>query len=448
MKKSIVRIMSLILALVVVMGLVACGEKQPASADQGGNTENVSKDASKDASKDVEKQEVTLKLWHIWAAESESNRAPFLKVLNDFQNEYPNIKLEIDETESQTYMTKIKTTAAANELPDVFYYQSGGLLKNFVDAGKVLCLDDYLKDGTMDRIIPGTLVNMTYDGKVYGLPYTLACAVFYANEEMFNENNIKIPETYDELVEAVKAFRAKGITPMTVGAKDLWPTTQYFDILAIRTAGYQACYDAIHKTGSFEDPGIIEAARKFQELAKLGAFNDGALGLTRDESEVPFYEGQVPMYVSGNWTSGNIQKEGTKVKDKVVALKFPLVEGGKGDINDFTGGAADSFSVSSQTEHPDEAVQTLIYVCENHSREAFLVGAGMPTWNFEFDESKIDPLILQSVKNTQDAKTFTLWWNSALDSRDSDIYHNELQKLLALQSTPEEFCRNMQKMNE
>jgi len=72
----------------------------------------------------------------------------------------------------------------------------------------------------------------------------------------------------------------------------------------------------------------------------------------------------------------------------------------------------------------------------------------MPTWNFEFDESKIDPLILQSVKNTQDAKTFTLWWNSALDSRDSDIYHNELQKLLALQSTPEEFCRNMQKMNE
>jgi raffinose/stachyose/melibiose transport system substrate-binding protein len=446
MRKTFAKVLSLLIAAALLISLAACGGNTGSQAGTNDQSVKTEETTAQEATPEV--KEVTLKLWHVWAAESESNRKPFLKVLDDFQAANPNIKLETDETEAQTYLTKIRTTAAANELPDVFYYQAGGLLKNFVDSGKVLCLDDYLKDGTMDRIIPGTLVNMTFDGKVYGLPYTLATAVFFVNKEMFDQNGIKIPETYNELVTAVKAFRAKGITPMTVGAKDLWPTTQYFDLLALRDAGYQACMDALTKKGTYEEPGIIDAAAKLQELVKLKAFNDGALGLTRDESEVPFYEGKIPMYVNGNWTCANIQKEDSKIKGKVLALKFPIIEGGKGDINDFTGGAAEGFYVSSATPYKEEAVKAVKYITENHSKEAFLVGAGMPTWKFDFDESQVDPLILQVVKNTKDAKTFTLWWNTLLESKDSEAYHNELQKLFALDITPEEFAKNMQKMNQ
>lgn len=435
MKKSFVRSMCLLMAILPVIGLAACSSTGQVLMQSDSKTPK-------------ENKQVTIKLWQIWAADSESNRKPFLKVLNDFKSVYPNIKLEIDETETQTYMTKLRTTAAANELPDVFYYQGGGLLKNFVDAGKVLCLDDYLKDGTMDRIIPGTLVNMTFGEKVYGLPYTLACAVFFVNREMFENNNIKIPETYDELISAIKAFRGRGITPMTVGAKDLWPIAQYFDIMALRDAGYEACRNALTKKGSFENPGILDAARKFQGLVKLQAFNEGALALSRDESEVLFYEGKIPMYVNGNWTCSNIQKASSKVKDKVIALKFPTIAGGKGDVNDFTGGAADTFCVSSSTEYKEESVATLKYICENHSREAFFAGAGLPTWKLDFDEAKIDPLVLQVIKNTNDAKTYTLWWNSELESKDSVNYVNELSKLFALKVTPEEFCKNLQEMNK
>ena len=98
---------------------------------------------------------VTLKLWHVWAADSESNRKPFLKVLDDFQKENPDIKLDIDETEAKAYDTKIKTAAAGDELPDVFYSQAGGSIKGYVDAGKILPIDDYLNDGTKDRLLPG-----------------------------------------------------------------------------------------------------------------------------------------------------------------------------------------------------------------------------------------------------------------------------------------------------
>lgn len=425
MNKVVKKIATLSMSLLLLISMAGCGSSS--SGDDSGK--------------------VTLKLWHIWASDSESNRKPFLKVLDDFQKANPNIKLDIDETESKAYDTKIKTAAAGNELPDVFYSQAGGYLKSFVDAGKVLPLDDYLKDGTKDKLLPGVLTNLTFNGKIYGLPYTQATAVFFVNKEMFQQNGIKIPENFSELLAAVKAFRAKGITPMTVGAKDEWPTTQYFDIMAVRDAGAKACQDALNKKASYEDPGIIDAAAKFQELVKAKAFNDGALGLTRDESEMPFYEGKIPMYVNGSWTAGNIQKADSKIKGKILALKFPVIEGGKGDINDFTGGAAEGFYVSAKTKHKAEAVKLLKYITENHSREAYLAGAGIPTWKMNVDESKIDPVTKQIVANLKEAKTTTLWFNSLLQSKDSDTYQKELTQLFSLKVTPQQFAKDMQKMN-
>lgn len=430
MKNILKKIATISMSLLLVTSAVGCG----ASSSGSGKSADGSK-------------QVTLKLWHVWAADSESNRKPFLKVLEDFQKENPDIKLEIDETEAKAYDTKIKTAAAGDELPDVFYSQAGGSIKGYVSAGKILPIDDYLNDGTKDRLLSGVLSNMTFDGKVYGLPYTQATAVFFVNKELFDQNGIKIPETYNELVTAVKAFRAKGITPMTVGAKDEWPTTQYFDIMTIRAAGAKVVNDALNKKGSYEDPGIIDAAAKFQELVKLQAFNDGALGVTRDESEMAFYDGKVPMYVNGSWTVGNIQKDGSKIKDKILALRFPLIEGGKGDINDFTGGAAEGFFVGANTKYKEESVKLLKFITEHHSKEAYLVGAGIPTWKMDVDESKLDPLNLQIAKNLKEAKTTTQWFNSLLLTKDADDYQKELTQLFSLQVTPEQFAKDLQKMN-
>ena len=64
---------------------------------------------------------VTLKLWHIWAADSESNKKPFEKALSDWNNLNPDIKIEAEATENETYKTRIRTAIAVNEAPDLFY---------------------------------------------------------------------------------------------------------------------------------------------------------------------------------------------------------------------------------------------------------------------------------------------------------------------------------------
>jgi raffinose/stachyose/melibiose transport system substrate-binding protein len=388
---------------------------------------------SANSKKETKRETVTLTLWTIWSSDSESNKAPFMKTLADFKKKYPNIKIELDQTEAAAYPTKIKTAIAANEAPDVFYYSSGGLLKSFVDAGKILPLDEYLTPEIRERILDGALDNMTFDRKVYGLPYTLACSVLYCNEELFANNNIKIPETWTELMTAVRKFSKVGITPMAVGGKDRWPTNMYGDLIMLRAAGYKECHAAFYreKGGSFTTEGMRLAARRFKELIDAGAFSKDAVALSRDESEVPFYAGKIPMYVSGNWTAGNCQSPISKVRGKIIAVRFPTIEGGKGNINDFMGGAAEEFCVSARTKHPKEAFILCQYLAENHSRNAYLASAGMPTWKMNVDGSKIDPLMKSIITMTKDAPHFLLWANTALNGTDAELFMDTTQEFLA-----------------
>jgi raffinose/stachyose/melibiose transport system substrate-binding protein len=389
---------------------------------------------------------VTLTLWHIYASDTETMKPAFEKVVAEYQASHPEIKLVLDATENEAYKTKIRAAVSANEAADVFLYWSGGRLKGFVDAGAVLPLDDYLDADTKSRILPGTTGNMTFNGKLYALPFTLAVGTFFVNQELFDQNGLTVPATWDELVNVCQAFLAKGITPFTVGARDVWPIAMYFDLMTLHQAGYQATNAALTKTGPFNIPDVVEAARKLQQLVDMGAFGNGAMGLSRDESEVPFYEGKVPMYVNGSWTIGNVNGKDSKVRGKVKIYPFPAL-GPNGGTRDLTGGAADNFAVNAKTKHPKEAVELLTYLTENFTAELYQSGGGLPTWQVTADESRVDPLTRELVDLLKNVDTYTLWWDVMLEGKDAQLYLENLSSLFAKQITPEQFAEIMQGIN-
>lgn len=189
-------------------------------------------------------EEVTLTVGSIWSAESESNREPVLKTLAEFEEAYPWIHLEV----ANAWRDKGETLALSDSLPDVFCWNAGGILQTLVDSGDVMALNDFIDEETMARIEGGTLTDMTFDSKIFQLPYTKACSLLYCNTELFDQYNVKIPETWDELLTAVEAFRAAGVTPMAVGSKDQWPPNMYVDIITLRYVGDAACRAAYCKT--------------------------------------------------------------------------------------------------------------------------------------------------------------------------------------------------------
>ena len=395
---------------------------------------------------------VVLKVASIWSAESETNRAPMLKTVEEFNKQYEGkIQLDVQYYEANEWKDLGETLALSDSLPDVFYWNAGGVLKGLVDSGDILDLTPYLTDEIKDRLIGGALANMTFDDKVYQLPYTNACSCLYCNTKMFEENGVKVPETWDELVEAVKAFKAKGITPMALGGGDKWPTNMYTDIIALRFVGDEACRACYYKTegATFKTQDWIDGMAAFKTLIDEGAFADDAISTTRDESEVPFWAEEIPMYVHGQWFAGSLRNEERDMTDHVVAVKFPAV--GKGYDNQWMGGPAEGFSAAAYTQHPEEAFIACQFLAENQSKNGFIAGAGLPAWKYEFsaeDLANINPVMAQIADAVGQGDSLLLWGNTALSGNDASLIGDTVYDLLVGKITPEEWCDEMETIFE
>jgi raffinose/stachyose/melibiose transport system substrate-binding protein len=430
MNKKVKCISALLLSTFLTVGVTGCGNKTVKETGSGTGG-----------------QKITLKLWDIYTAQ-DANKQSFEQAIKDWNDANPNVKIEAEATENEAYKTKIKTAVAANEAPDIFFAWGAGFAQPFVEAGKVLALDDYLNDGTKNKLSEGAFTYLTYNNKIYALPFFSSAGILYVNKEMFDKNSVKIPENFDDLMTAVKAFRAKGITPMAVGEKDKWPGMFYYDILAMRQGGAKLSNDALAKKVSFEDPAFVAAADKLKQLIDAGGFDSAALGLTRDESEVPFTQGQIPMYYNGSWLAGTLDKEGSAVKGKIIAMNFPALTDGKGDKDEILGGSVDCFMVNANTKYKEEAAKAVKFITEAFSKHGYELGVGIPAWKVSVDESKIPAITKQVSAIIQKSKGNVVWWDTYLSGADADTHKDLVAKLFGKQITPEEFAKQMQAINK
>ena len=391
----------------------------------------------------------TLNVWHLWTTESDANAKSFNIVLKQWQELHPDVEVVIDATENEAYKTKLKTAMAANEVPDVFFAWGGGFAKPFVEAGQVLALDEYLADGTGDRLLGGALDNVTYGGQTYGLTFIQWVGTLYCNKEMFDANGVAIPTTNDELLAAVEAFKAKGIVPFTVGAKDGWPAMFYQNVYAVRTAGAALSNEALSGATTFNAPEFVASAKYLDDLVKAGAFHPGALALTYDEAKIPFLSGQVPMIYQGSWLAGEIQDPAlSQVVDKVIAVNWPGIADGKGEATQILGGAIDSLMVSNNAKDKELAVEFVKYITENMSRESFRLGAGIATWKIDMTGIEVSALVQNIIDFASKSTGSVLAWDTFLSGEAAERHKSLVQEIFAGQKTPEEFAAEMEKLQK
>lgn len=425
MKKMLKKIFLIGLATVTIMNLSACGGDKSSS------------------SSDVP----TLKLWHIYGNDTDPNKEVMDQVTKEAEKKF-NVKIKVDTAENESYKTKIKAAIAANETPDIFYTWGNGFIKPFVEAEKILPLDEYLTEEYKSHLEPSTLTGFQFDEKTYALTTDVSVACLFCNSELFETNGLEIPTTWEDFVAVCKAFKEKGITPLTVGGKETWTIAMYHDLLALRNVGTDGVKAATSKQTDFSNTGFLKAAEQLSELVNINAFPDGSAGISREESEIPFLEGETPMYLNGSWTATRVYKDSSKVKDKIVVVPFPTVDESKSTSKDFTGGPDTAFAVSSSTKYPDLAAQVAQYIAYESSVGKYKIGSTLlPYSNVEIDDSNINPLLKEIYNLTKDAKSYTIWWDNLMEGKDSTIYLNKLQELFTGNITPEQYISELNKLN-
>ena len=393
----------------------------------------------------------TVTVWTLWPESvQDTNAIAFHEALESAKTDMPDIIIEHDGTENEAYKTKIKTAMAADEVPDVFFAWGAGFVKPFVEADKVLALDDYIaKDGVLDKMEGGANGFFTFNGKIYGLTGYGWVASLYCNKELFDKAGAKIPDTYDEFKDAIVKLKKAGIVPISVGEKDRWPGMFWQNAFAIRTAGAAECNKALAGEASFDTPDFVKSAALLKELVDMGAFADGVLGLSYDEANAFFLQGKAAMSYMGNWFAGDIMGTNSTVSDKIIAKKFPVLSDGKGGATEFLGGAIDGLCVSKSAKNKEASVKVAAYLMQHIAMNLQKKGEGIPTWKVsDIKSEKINPVVEQIKELVKGSTGWVLAWDTFLSGADADDHKNLIAEIFGGKLSPEDFAKKMQAMNE
>src|SRR3989475_7687898 len=125
----------------------------------------------------------------------------------------------------ETMVNRLSSKTALHVL-----YNGGDWLPEFARAGWVVPLEDYLPRARTfyaPKIVGYALQDMTYNGKMYGLPYYADITTFQYNAQLLKDKGVaKPPATWEELADQAKFLRGKGIeSPIAFEFAAELPTT-------------------------------------------------------------------------------------------------------------------------------------------------------------------------------------------------------------------------------
>jgi raffinose/stachyose/melibiose transport system substrate-binding protein len=359
MKKMAIFIMSLCLVFVAACGSEGNNEAANNKATDEGNKETAT-NAAPEETKAEEAKPVKLRIYAQYA--DDDTKLPYDYAVAELKKEMPNVELEL-EVQAQDDGQKLKTYAATGNLPDI--YQAGlDIITTFKKSGNILELDSYVDDlGFRDKMYPSTMNTLVADdGHTYAFPYAgNEFVLLYYNKELFEQNGVKVPTTYDELMTAVKAFNAAGITPMSLFAKEKWPTVALFDMFVTRNEP-QGILKLDKGEASASDPAYKEAADKIIELVKAGMLPKGATNLNYDQAAALFHQGKAAMFLNGQWEIAESTKQ---LGDKAGWMYFPGKDAANYEASKYAfsgGGGPGGYAVNPDTKDKDVAAKVAAFL--------------------------------------------------------------------------------------
>ena len=129
------------------------------------------------------------------------------KVADDYMEENPNVKIIFNYIAYEDYFTQISLRVLSGNPPDIADH--GYSTSEFVDADALVEMGPYLEESGWeeDDFWQGLWDITVYDGKQYGVPYTLDTRTFQYNKDMFEEAGVDIPETWDDILEIAPTIK-------------------------------------------------------------------------------------------------------------------------------------------------------------------------------------------------------------------------------------------------
>ena len=146
---------------------------------------------------------------------------------------------------------------AGGDPPDVALLPQPGLLRHYAAARRLVPLDSATSAAVRRDYSPVWQSLASADGTLYGVWFKAANkSLLWYDVGAFERAGMAPPDELGGLLDAARALRASGVVPFSVGGRDQWTLTDWFENLYLQPAGPHD-YDllAAHDLG-WTDPSV------------------------------------------------------------------------------------------------------------------------------------------------------------------------------------------------
>ena len=235
-----------------------------------------------------------------------------------FRQYYPNVKLKYEKIDD--YNNNIgKALRLGEEAPDIFFtYPSMVGQERFV---RVFDAVEDLSDPALGLDLSGIrshLLLRSEDGKVFMLPIFCETYGMLVNEDIFEKENLQIPGTYEQLLQACEALKSAGYSSPMLGFNGsssnhflLYPLFFPYFLAQIRENETAiAELNSLAPSAGEYMRGALELAADFMSRGYMDLEECNLLAKDYDPVILRFFEGDVPMMLAkGGTVSGTEKRE-------------------------------------------------------------------------------------------------------------------------------------------
>lgn len=451
--------MAIGLAVFMMGGLAACGS----SSTDSGSTNTASSAAATESTVTTEasngnsgsfspEDKVKVVLATNWG-EGDSKYDYFYPKFQEFQKSVADtMDVELETYTTEDYKTKIKTQTASGDLPDVFTYWGGGLMKNMYDAGLLLNVDDYFNDSTTVKREDYDPTSFQFyheaDGNDYGVPIESTRGVFLANSELFKQYGLDYPKTYEDLQKCAEVFNQNGIIPVAIGSNGGTPSEFFYSELYNQYSGATEELDAMTSGGPFKTDNAVKVAQDLADMINDGMFPEDTVTNGGWGPSLQLYtDKKAAMTYTYPWMYESIPEDIQEISD---IIPIPQMPGSSVDSSTIMAGftvygyVINKASFEDPQKH-DAVVKLCDFLSSDDLTENLVLSGMVPcknTVDVAYDKQK---LIMQKTIDYAKDKTLVQVHYTKIPNNDAiAAMDSGLDELFIKGITPEKFVDEVQ----
>ncbi len=366
----------------------------------------------------------------------QEDKAVYEELIADFQQANPGTSITFEAFEPQNYQTILSTALAGGTGPDIIHVRAYGNLETVAKPGYLRPLAEGEIDLSGFSNLAIAAQTMREDGQLYAVPFASQTLVIYYNTDIFAENNLTPPETWDEFLATSQALLDAGVTPLANGTATAWQNEILVGAVVPSFYGKGFENDLVAGNATFEDPRFIGA---LSALLKITDFLPrGYEGIDYPSAQQLFLSGRAAMFAGGSWEIANFRSQNPNLNFDIMPSPATGASEPRLVSTFFDGG----YAINAASENTDEALEFLRFTSTKAfgDKLASKLSNISPVPGVAFE----DPLLAKIADFNKTSASYLMLVHFRYEEPSGSVLLQQgVQRMMAGQATPEEVAKEV-----